>query len=98
MAAKTKEKVGFMRSRFMTVLLCGAIIWVLSVVWGQQSAIAGLKAEGEALNNQIAAQESERLHIENQMKTQDEMERVEQDARDMGMVKPNEVVFVDVSK
>lgn len=100
MAAKTKAKknVGFMKSRFMTVVLCCAIIWVVSVVWGQQSDISNLKAEEASLKEQIAAQESERMHIENQMENRDEKERVEQDARNMGMVKPNEVVFVDVSK
>lgn len=95
---KTKKNVGFMKSRFMTVILCCAIVWVASVVWGQQSDISNLKAEENMLKSQIEEQESERLHIENQMKTQDEKERVEQDARNMGMVKPDEVVFVDVSK
>lgn len=93
MSAKNKNNSGFMRSRLMTVLLCCAIIWIACVIFNQQSALSNLESEGLSLEQQIKEEQEEKKHIENQMKNQNETQRIEQDAREMGMVKPNDVVF-----
>ena len=98
MASQNKKNVGFFRSRLMTVILAVSIVWVLCVIWGQRSDMSALQTEQETYNRQIEEEKDRKEHNENLMKTQDEAQRVEQAAREMGMVKPGEIVFTDVSK
>ena len=98
MATKSKKNVGFFRSRFMTVVLVVSIIWVLCIIWGQRSDMSALQTEQENYNREIEEEKDRKEHNENLMQTQDETQRVEQAAREMGMVKPGEIVFTDVSK
>ena len=98
MASKSKKNVGFFRSRFMTVVLVLSIIWVVCVIWGQRSDMSALQSEQENYNREIKEEKDRKEHNENLIKTQNEAQRVEQAAREMGMVKPGEIVFTDVSK
>ncbi len=98
MASKSKKNVGFFRSRFMTVVLAAAILWVVCIIWGQRSDMSALQTEQENYNRQIEAEKDRKEHNEKQMEAQDEAQSVEQAAREMGMVKPGEIVFTDVSR
>ncbi|MBR3943188.1 MAG: septum formation initiator family protein [Clostridia bacterium] len=99
MATKSKKNdVGFFRSRFMTVVLAVSIIWVVCIIWSQSSDMSALQTEQENYNKQIQDEKERKEHIEKQKNKQNDEQRVEQAAREMGMVKPGEIVFTDVSK
>ena len=99
MAKKKKAKGNFFHSPLVTLVLCAALLWIVVSICRQQSQITGEVARGKSLNTEIQTQQEEKTRIENQLKTQNTEERVEQIAREeLDMVKPNERVFVDASR
>ena len=94
---KKKRKKLF--GNFITLVLCVAIIALVFTIISQQTTISKLSKEGDTLKERIAQQEQEKVRIEEQLEAPNELERVEQIAREqLGMLKPGERVFVDSSR
>lgn len=94
---KKKRKKPF--SNLITLVLCAAIIALAFTIISQQATISKLSAESDNLKQKIAEQEQEKVKIEEQLEAPNELERVEQIAREqLGMLKPGERVFVDSSR
>ena len=94
---KKKRKKPF--SNLITLVLCTAIIALTFTIISQQATISKLSKEGDTLEQKIAQQEQEKVKIEEQLEAPNELERVEQIAREqLGMLKPGERVFVDSSR
>lgn len=100
MAEKTvkrkKKKSGV---NIVTLVLCFFIIFLGVKIICQQPTLSKLNAERQALEQKLQEQEDEQTKISKQKNAPDELERVEQIAREqLGMLKPGERVFVDSSR
>lgn len=100
MAEKTvrgkKKKSGV---NIVTLVLCFFIIFLGVKIICQQPTLSKLNAERQTLEQKLQEQEDEQTKISKQKNAPDELERVEQIAREqLGMLKPGERVFVDSSR
>ncbi len=68
-------------------------------MFSQQTAMSKLSAEEKNINAKIQEQQEEKARLEKQLEDTSELERIEQIAREqLGMLKPDERVFVDSSR
>lgn len=93
---KKKKKSGV---NLITLILCFFIVVFGISIFSQQVTLSKLSAERKTLEQKIAEQQDEQTKINKQLEAPNELERVEQIAREqLGMVKPGERVFVDSSR
>lgn len=100
MAEKTaRKKKKKSRVNIITLVLCFFIIFLGVKIICQQPTLSKLFAEESTLEKLIEEEKNEQIMIEKQMEAPNELERVEQIAREeLGMVKSGERVFVDSSR
>ncbi|MBQ7039178.1 MAG: cell division protein FtsL [Clostridia bacterium] len=93
---KKKKKSGV---NIVTLALCFFIVLFGVSIISQQSTLSKLSAEKSDLEQKIAEQQDEQTKINKQLEAPNELDRVEQIAREqLGMLKPGERVFVDSSR
>lgn len=96
--AKSKGKINIKKLMILAVAVVAAVYFVYVLIW-QQIAISSKNREIEALQRQVmsATEESERLSQE--VENLNDPEYLERVAREqLGLVRPNERVFVDSNK
>ena len=98
-AKKATKKAKVPTNRLLTVVICIAIAGLLVTMISQQITMSKLSAESETLSGKILEQKEEKAKIDKQLEAPNELERVEQIARDqLGMLKSGERVFIDSSR
>lgn len=99
MAGKAKKKKKAPFSRLITLVLCVAILGLVITMISQQTTMSKLSSEEKTLNQKIQTEKDEKARMEKQLEEPNELERIEQIAREqLGMLKPGERVFVDSSR
>ncbi len=98
--APEKKKTKMNPRRFVTVLV--AVVFVLyfvyTMIW-QQVVISKKGREIEALEEKIAAAEQQTEKLEKELENLNDPEYLEKIAREkLGLVRPNERVFVDATQ
>lgn len=92
-----KRKVS--TNKLLTIVLCAAIAGLSATMISQQVTMSKLSKETGTLEAKINEQKEEKSKIDKQLEAPNELERVEQIARDqLGMLKPGERVFIDSSR
>lgn len=92
-----KRKVS--TNKLLTIVLCAAIAGLSATMISQQVTMSKLSKETGTLEAKINEQKEEKEKIDKQLEAPNELERVEQIARDqLGMLKPGERVFIDSSR
>lgn len=80
-------------------MLCVAILGLVITMISQQTTMSKLSSEEKTLNQKIQTEKDEKVRMEKQLEEPNELERIEQIAREqLGMLKPGERVFVDSSR
>ncbi len=80
-------------------MLCVAILGLVITMISQQTTMSKLSSEEKTLNQKIQTEKDEKARMEKQLEEPNELERIEQIAREqLGMLKPGERVFVDSSR
>ena len=80
-------------------MLCVAILGLVITMISQQTTMSKLSSEEKTLNQKIQTEKDEKARMEKQLEEPNELERIEQNAREqLGMLKPGERVFVDSSR
>ena len=100
MAEKTvRKKKKKSRVNIVTLVLCFFIVFLGVKIICQQPTLSKLYAEKSTLEQKLEEQKNEQTKIAKQKDAPNELERVEQIAREqLGMLKPGERVFVDSSR
>lgn len=100
MAEKTvRKKKKKSRVNIVTLVLCFFIVFLGVKIICQQPTLSKLYAEKSTLEQKLEEQKNEQTKIAKQKEAPNELERVEQIAREqLGMLKPGERVFVDSSR
>ena len=92
-----KRKVS--TNKLLTIVLCATIAGLSVTMISQQVTMSKLSKETGTLEAKINEQKEEKAKIDKQLEAPNELERVEQIARDqLGMLKPGERVFIDSSR
>lgn len=98
-AKKRTKKAKAPANRLLTIVICLVIIGLSATMISQQITMSKLSAESENLSGKIQEQKEEKAKIDKQLEAPNELERVEQIARDqLGMLKSGERVFIDSSR
>lgn len=99
-AEKTvRKKKKKSRVNIITLVLCFFILLLGIKIICQQPTLSKLYAEKSNLEQKLAEQKDEQTKISKEREAPNELERVEQIAREqLGMLKPGERVFVDSSR
>ena len=96
MKIKRKKEANFTPVKL--VILAAVFIYFCVTFVNQQFAIAQLESKSDVLKNRISEQQTLNLRIEEDLKKQSELDRIEDVARGkLGFLKDNEILFVDSS-
>ncbi|MBR4030579.1 MAG: septum formation initiator family protein [Clostridia bacterium] len=96
---KSTKKRKVSTNKLLTIVLCAAIAGLSVTMISQQVTMSKLSKETGTLEAKINEQKEEKAKIDKQLEAPNELERVEQIARDqLGMLKPGERVFIDSSR
>ena len=96
MSKKTKTRK---KSLIVFVLPLVIVIYFCITFVQQQITISQLSDKADNIKNEIQVQEKLKKELENEMKSENELKRVEKIAREkLGFLKKNERLFVDSSR
>jgi len=86
------------RLRLIHVFVLGVLIYVAVVFKHQNSLMKDLNVKKETNQEEIGKLEKEIEDLEGDIKKSGTLEFVEEAARENGMVKPREIIYIDVDK
>lgn len=93
---KKKKKSGF---RLIHLALMVVIVYVTFTFNSQRIHMNNLETEKTEIEEEIAVMEEEIEALKEEIENSDSLEFVEKVARDeLGMVKPREIIYIDVNK
>ncbi len=88
----------FKRAGFLTkIIILVLLIYMATSLLDLRGRIQGVQQEREQLVQQVAMQELENQQLEEAISHKDDPEMLEQVARDKGLVKEDEELYIDVA-
>lgn len=97
-SGKGKKKINYKRFFISLFVLLFVLYFVYIMIW-QQMVISKKSKEIDALEEKINAAQQQTEQLENELNNLNDPEYIERIAREkLGLVRPNERVFVDANK
>ena len=98
--AKEKQKGKIAPGRLLAVVLVGLfVLYFISIMIWQQVMLSKKNKEIDALEEKISAATQQTEQLKEQLSSMEDPEYIERIAREkLGLVRPNERVFVDANK
>ena len=88
----------FKRAGFLTkIVVLVLLIYMATSLLNLRGRIQGVQQERDELEQQVATQEMENQQLADAIEHSDDPEVLEQVARDKGLVKENEELYIDVA-